>query len=309
MKKSRRKLVLPIAICSITAAIIVIVWAAYFARGEFKDVFVNKKDYFSANVLYDIKSMTDDMKEVGSGGRRCEISVYNHDLSTGDFNGFDVTFDVFAWLEGAKPLPVGKSYVLSCGGNSVNITGTEHTNAVFQGLTLAGGNLSTVTLTAEFCYEDDEDLTDAPGLYVVAVPTAPKRLTSFMLGAIICPSHSDAFAVSAAFDSTGEVITDYAAFTYRINTSGNSPEGDKIAVRWKSNALIPIRINGKEFNAESVTSGDFGNGFDQELILDAITDHSDYIVFFRNSGSDIWASESQTWGLLYEQVSFEYIKS
>lgn len=292
-------------ICILTA-IALIVTAAYFAQGEFKDVFVNKKDYFSADVLYGISSVEGKKLSVGSSGTERKINIYNYDVSTGDFNAFDVEFDVYVWLSAV--LPAGKTYVLSYGGNEISFTNQTDPTPVLKKLKLKGGERSTVTLTAGFDIQDGEDLTEAPGLYVVAVPTSPERLNSVYLGALIRPTRSDAFNVESDFDHAGDVDR-YAAFTYRVNTVGTAPEGDKICIKWKSDALTLIRVNGKATDTVTIDTGNYENGFDRMIEWNAQSDQSDYFVFFRNTENDMWNKENLTWDRLRDQIVTEYINN
>lgn len=309
--KTKRRLILGIlTVVCILAMVTVIISAAYFAKGEFKDVFVNKKDYFSANVLYSISSIDAEKHEVGSSGVQRDIMIYNYDMSTGDFNSFDIEFDVYVWLD--KTFTDEKSYVISDGlGHQISINTLDHEEPVFRNLKLEGGQRSIVTLTADFGFGEDEDLTNLPGLYVVAVPTSPRRLSTYLLGALIRPTRSDAFDVNSYFDDTGSV-EDYAAFTYRVNTVGAAPEGDKIRIKWKSDALILMRVNGKDpetSEAFQIQQGDFENGFDRMIEWEAQSDHTDYFVFFRNTENTMWETEPQTWDQVYAQIVTEYVKN
>lgn len=303
---------IPIIICILTA-IVFIVRTAYFAKGEFKDVFINKKDYFAADVLYGVSSIEAaeaEKRVVGSSGANRQINIYNHDVSTGDFNSFDVEFDVYAWL--SAELPEGKSYVLSYGSYSITFTDqTNYAKPVFENLELKGGKRSTVTLTAEFGFNDGDDLATAPGLYVVAVPTSPERLNKAYIGALIRPTRSEAFNFEGGFDDVGKV-EDYAAFTYRVNTVGIAPEGNKIRIKWNSNVFTLIRVNGEDANTVTVVSDDYGNGLDSMIEWDAKSDWMDYFVFFRNTetetGNSVWNNDP-TWDQLRGYVTAELFVS
>lgn len=307
--KTKRRLILGIVtVVCILATMVVFVSAAYFAKGEFKDVFVNKKDFFSANVLYNIGSVDAEKHEVGSSGVQHDIMIYNYDVSTGDFNSFDIEFDVYVWLD--RTFTDERAYVISDGsGNRKSINTLEHTEPVFRNLKLEGGQRSIETLTVNFGFGEGEDLTNLPGLYVVAVPTSPRRLSTYLLGALIRPTRSDAFDVNSYFDDTGSV-EDYAAFTYRVNTVGVASEWDKIRIKWKSDALILMRVNGGAPESEekyAITKDE--NGFDRMIEWNAQSDHTDYFVFFRNAEAEMWKTESQTWEQVYAQIVTEYVKN
>lgn len=308
--KKTRIVISCLIVISLLTTITLIVRAAYFAKGEFKDVFINKKDYFSADVLYGISSLESEKREVGSSGAERQINIYNYDVSTGDFNSFDVKFNVYAWLK--SELPEGKSYTLSNGsGKSVDFTDqTDHTNPVFENLRLDGGKKSSVTLTVNFNFNDSDDLTTAPGLYVVAVPTSPERLTKTHLGALIIPTRSEAFNVVSGFENEGEV-KDYAAFTYRVNTVGIAPDEYKISIKWDSDLLTLIRVNGKDTNTVTINEADYGNGVDRMIEWKAETDKMDYFVFFRNTdtetGKNFWnENQTPTWDKLKGLVTTEH---
>ncbi|MGN1095672.1 MAG: hypothetical protein ACI4QR_04720 [Eubacteriales bacterium] len=308
MSKKRRFFLGAIVVVFIAAALTVMSLTAYFAKGVFKDVFVNKKDYFSADVLYSISRIDEENKrEVGSFGVRREINIYNHDVSSGDFNAFDITFDVYAWLE--SPLE-GKEYTIFYGdnGNSVSVSTTDHAAPVISGLTLPGGKSSTATLKVDFGYQENEDITSLPGLHLVAVPTEPERISKSYLGALLRPTRSDAFAVNYDFVHTG-AVKDYAAFTYRVSTVGTAQEGDNIVIKWKSGALTLIRVNSKAPDADAVQDIVSEDGFDKMIVLDVQSNHTDNFVFFRNTESDIWETANQDWNLVRSQISTEYVKN
>lgn len=305
-KKTRLFICILVVVCLLTT-ITIIIRATYFAQGEFKDVFINKKDYFSADVLYGIKTIESDKREVGSEGVERKINIYNYDVSIGDFNSFDVEFNVYAWLK--SELPAGKSYVLSCGSESFSFTNqTNHTNPVFENLKLDGGKRSAVTLTVNFNFNDSDDLTNAPGLYVVAVPTSPERLNKSYLGSLIRPTRSEAFNIESGFENEGEV-QDYAAFTYQVNTVGIAPEEYKIRIKWNSDVLTLIRVNGKDIGNFTINEADYGDGLNRMIEWDAESDKMDYFVFFRNTETEeqnpFW-SNNPTWDDLRSLVTTEH---
>ena len=161
-----------------------------------------------------------------------------------------------------------------------------------------------MTVTVNFGFGDDDDLTDAPGLCVVAVPTSPERLNKAYLGALIRPTRSDAFNIESSFDNHGDV-DDYAAFSYRVNTVGIAPEGDKISIKWNSGALTLIRANGEKVDSREITGGDYGNGFDSMIEWNAKSDQSDYFVFFRNTENEMW-NNRYDWPEVYSLITTEH---
>ena len=305
-KKANAALVAIFAVCTVLA-LSVTVFAAYFAKGVFKDVFVNKRDCFSANVLYSIDSLDGTKREVGSSGNPREIIIYNHDVSTGDFNSFDITVDVYAWLDGE--LPQGKTYTLYDGaGNSALIDKTVHTEPVFRSLMLPGGRRSTVNLSLDFGFSENDDTSGLPGVHIVAVPSAPERMTGNFLGAVIRPANPDKFAVNFGFDSSTGEPEQYAAFAYQISTLGNAPEGDSLVIKWNSKALTLIKMNG-DF-AENLTVTNIAEeGFDSKIEWDIQSNHTDSFVFFRNTENEMWQTGNPGWEWINGQVSVEHIRN
>lgn len=306
VKKNKRVIIVALIIGCLALSIAVL--AAYFAKGVFKDVFVNKMDYFSANVLYNIESLEADKRVVGSAGSHREISVYNYDVTNGDVNNFDVTFDVYVWLDGE--LPSGKKFELNFNGNKYTINNTEHTEPLLKDLTLQGGKRSTVSFSVDFGFTDEDNLSAFPNINIVAVPNSPKRMTHSFIGAIISPTHQETFTVSCAFEKNG-IIDDYAAFVYRVTTIGNAPDGDKIVIKWNSDVLTLIRVNQK--GPDTVAVEDISEvGFDKKIVWEAKSNHTDTLAFFRNTEGENneWITNSDiSWDWLYTQISTEHIKS
>lgn len=283
----------------------VVVRAAYFAKGEFKDVFVNKADYFASDVLYGISSEQDMTHSFGSAGTTQTVAIRNYDVRTGDFNAFNVTFDVYAWLSG--PLTAEKTYSLSANGKTINITTTAKGTLLFTDLQLSGGSRSSVTLTVNYGYGENDDLSAMPGVYLVAVPTAPSQLTAVKLGALLIPTRSEAFSVTGSFEhGQEENIGDYAAFSYQVSAVGNAPENTSIVVKWKSSALTLMTFNGSIDTSAATKIDPDERGFDRQLMLEAQSNHVDTLVFFRTEGAD-WSEVTgdDPWGALNALVSVE----
>lgn len=304
----KKTALLIILICLIaTVTPLGITQAAYYAKGKFKDVFVNKKEYFSSDILYPITDIEGGKQSIGSSGRSRNFAVYNHDAMTGDFNAFDAYFDVYAWVDGA--LPEGKAYTLSYsdGGvkKEVQISSSEHAAPVVTGRKLEGGKCSTETFTVTFCYDDGEDVTGAPGLTVVAVPTEPKRLSSFLLGSVIKPTWSEAYSVSGMFEEDASGPDNYAAFTYRVVAVGSAPENGKITIRWKSDCLTLMTKNNSVAidRVQDVNE----NGFDKKIEWKAESNRTDVFVFFRTENA-MWDG-SVTWETVNALVETEFTKS
>ena len=304
MKKSRKIFLIILLLCLLLpATTIIVVQAAYFAKGKFKDVFVNKREYFSADILYSISSVDSDKERIGSSGAEQNISVYNHDVQTGDFNAFDVTFDVYVWLE--SPLPDGKeclfTYYVNGVANSVSVSSTERAAPVTS-RTLAGGKCSTETFTVFFGYDEGDDLSGFPGVSVVAVPTSPDRLSSIILGSVIVPTEPETYTVSGKFDKTGEP-GNYAAFTYRVSAFGPVMSNGKIVLKWNGDALTLMTQN-QSVSFSGVEEISEGN-FTKKIEWTAKNNDTDVFVFFRNTQNDIWNGEV-SWAEIETHISVEY---
>ncbi len=305
MKKTKKIFFILFMVCLLlTATTAIVAEAAYFARGKFKDVFVNKQEYFSADILYSLSSIDSEKEKVGSPATEQNISVYNHDVHTGDFNAFDVTFDVYVWSE--SDLPEGKAYVFSYYENGVAkkiaISTTDHASPIAS-RTLIGGKSSTETFTVSFGYEEGEDLNGVPGLNVVVVPTYPERLSSVILGSTITPTGAESFSVSGSFDTSGKV-EDYAAFTYQVRASGPVSSDVKIVLRWNANALTLMTQNkGFPSPAEEIQEGIYN----RKIEWKAKNNDTDVFVFFRNTKNEMWNGEVY-WSAIAGQVSVEYVE-
>lgn len=299
------------------------VFAAYYAKGKFKDVFANKQEYFASDILQRINSIDGAKIEIGSGGKSRDIRVFNHNIQSGDYNAFDLVFDIYAWVDSDLN---GETYTLTYKKNgetkTASVSEMTHTFPVVKGLMLKGGNRSTNTITVSFPYEN-EIPEDAPGLHIVVKPTSPSRMAtdSFVLGAVINPTESDDFSVGGNFEKKGRV-GDNAAFVYRVRTNGNAPEGGKIVLQWDSTKLELKSVNKEAPQSSSITYEADGIC---KLELEAQSNHTDTIIFFRNANkaeegdppTGSWDSslddkgssdeeDEQKWSDLEALVSVEY---
>ena len=111
-----RKKKLPAALWAVLVLALsaTLVLAAYYGKGNFKDVFVNRKHSFSSDVLSSVSRFEEADKNVvrPQGMAAKSISFYNYDRSTGEYNDFDVTFSVYAWLDRSD---TGRAYTISYG--------------------------------------------------------------------------------------------------------------------------------------------------------------------------------------------------
>ena len=205
-----RKKKLPAALWAVLVLALsaTLVLAAYYGKGNFKDVFVNRKHSFSSDVLSSISGFKEADKNVvrPKGMAAKSISFYNYDRSTGEYNDFDVTFSVYAWLDKGD---TGRTYDITYGtatGETVTVNSTAHDTPIFTA-TLKGKKASELAITVWFNAKADDDLTTFPNLLMVAVPDTPRYMASRMLGACIVPSRSEGFHVDCGFEKTdGKVI-------------------------------------------------------------------------------------------------------
>lgn len=301
-KKRRLTILIPLIAVCILAVTAVSVMGAYYAKGKFKDVFVNKQEYFLSDVLHSVTSPDAEKYVIDSAGQARDVFIYNHSPASGDYNAFDLTFDIYAWAD--AELPAGKEYRIIVGstGMEYTVSGTAHAAPVAAGIVLGGGHRSTEMVTAVFPYDEEEDLTGVPGLHIVAVPTSPERMatSAFMLGVVIRPTHSDTFSFSASFEKNGNV-GENAAFVYNVGTVGNAPDGGTLVVRWNSEKITLKQVN-KQAPA-SVVEEVSGN-FDRKITLPAQSNHTDTLVFFRNANrAEDGEAPTGSWDAALDEVA------
>lgn len=305
-----RKKKLPAALWAVLVLALsaTLVLAAYYGKGNFKDVFVNRKHSFSSDVLSSVSRFEDADKNVvrPHGMAAKSISFYNYDRSTGEYNDFDVTFSVYAWLDKGD---TGRAYTISYGtttGKTVN--STTYDTPIFTA-TLKGKKASELAITVQFNANANEDLTTFPKLLMVAVPDTPRYMASRMLGACIVPSRSEGFHVDCGFEKTdGKVdIEDYAAFIYGISMVGEPPENGVLRVLWRSDRLTLMEHN--NFTAQNVENPT--DGFDKYIYIPQETDYYGRLSFMRVQGiedeNNPWKKNSFTWSDLESFVKWQQL--
>lgn len=306
-----RKKKLPAALWAVLVLALsaTLVLAAYYGKGNFKDVFVNRKHSFSSDVLSSVSRFEEADKNVvrPQGMAAKSISFYNYDRSTGEYNDFDVTFSVYAWLDKGD---TGRAYTISYGtttGKTVN--STTHDTPIFTA-TLKGKKASELAITVQFNANANEDLTTFPKLLMVAVPDTPRYMASRMLGACIVPSRSEGFHVDCGFEKTeGNVdIEDYAAFIYGISMVGEPPKNGVLRVLWRSDRLTLMEHNDfKAQNAKNPT-----DGFDKYIDIPQETDYYGRLSFMRVQGiedekNNPWKNNSYNWTNLESFVKWQQL--
>ena len=305
-----RKKKLPAALWAVLVLALsaTLVLAAYYGKGNFKDVFVNRKHSFSSDVLSSISGFKEAEKNVvrPQGMAAKSISFYNYDRSTGEYNDFDVTFSVYAWLDKGD---TGRAYTISYGSTTgETVDSTAHDKAVFTA-TLKGKKASELAITVWFNADANDDLTTFPNLLMVAVPDTPRYMASRMLGACIVPSRSEGFHVDCGFEKTeGKVdIEDYAAFIYGISMVGEPPENGGLRVLWRSDRLTLMEHN--NFKAQDVENPQ--DGFDKYIDIPQETDYYGRLSFMRVQGiadeKNPWKKNSFTWSNLESFVKWQQL--
>ena len=305
-----RKKKLPAALWAVLVLALsaTLVLAAYYGKGNFKDVFVNRKHSFSSDVLSSISGFKEAEKNVvrPQGMAAKSISFYNYDRSTGEYNDFDVTFSVYAWLDKGD---TGRAYTISYGSTTgETVDSTAHDKAVFTA-TLKGKKASELAITVWFNADANDDLTTFPNLLMVAVPDTPRYMASRMLGACIVPSRSEGFHVDCGFEKTeGKVdIEDYAAFIYGISMVGEPPENGVLRVLWQSDRLTLMEHN--NFKAQDVENPQ--DGFDKYIDIPQETDYYGRLSFMRVQGiadeKNPWKKNSFTWSNLESFVKWQQL--
>lgn len=295
-----RKKKLPAALWAVLVLALsaTLVLAAYYGKGNFKDVFVNRKHSFSSDVLSSVSGFEEADKNVvrPHGMAAKSISFYNYDRSTGEYNDFDVTFSVYAWLYKGD---TGRAYTISYGttmDKTVTVNSTTHDTPIFTA-TLKGKKASELAITVWFNADANDDLTTFPKLLMVAVPDTPRYMAGRMLGACIVPSRSEGFHVDCGFEKTdGKVdIEDYAAFIYGISMVGEPPENGFLRVLWQSDRLTLMEHN--NFKARDVENPQ--DGFNKYIDIPQETDYYGRLSFMRVQGiadeDNPWKNNSYNW--------------
>ena len=305
-----RKKKLPAALWAVLVLALsaTLVLAAYYGKGNFKDVFVNRKHSFSSDVLSSVSGFGEADKNVvrPQGMAAKSISFYNYDRSTGEYNDFDVTFSVYAWLEKGD---TGREYTISDGTTTdKTVNSTAHDEPIFRA-TLKGKKASELAITVQFNAGVNDDLTTFPNLLMVAVPDTPRYMASRMLGACIVPSRSEGFHVDCGFEKTdgNVVIEDYAAFIYGISMVGEPPENGVLRVLWRSDRLTLMEHN--NFTAQDVENPT--DEFDKYIDIPQETDYYGRLSFMRVQGiadeNNPWKKNSFTWTDLERFVKWQQL--
>lgn len=217
MRVKRRTL--PAAVCALIVLALTasMALAAYYGKGNFKDVFVNRKNCFNSDLLAPVSGEEEAKKSSFQTANGRAITICNYDLSTGEYNGFPMEFSLYAWLD--KDVPVEQGYELKIGSVQVPVNSTDNTKPIFQNVPLEGNKASECIITVFF--NADANLSDYPRLYLYAIPTQPDYMMLKRLGGCLIPTKSTGFTAEGHFDLRAEAnLEDYAAFPYEVTMSG-----------------------------------------------------------------------------------------
>lgn len=306
MKTTKKKKTVPIllAVLLLLSFFSAMVYAAYYGKGIFKDVFVNRKSYFTSDLLSSVGSVEEaGDNSVNSAGSVRTVHFYNSDVATGEYNEFDVTFSLYAWFDRASE---GTTYTLRSGDRTADIRGTEHGTPVFTGLTLSGKRASVCDVTVSLGFTEGTDLSAYPGLFLAAVPETPAYLGARILGARILPSVTEGFSAEGAFEYSEDAdIDDYAAFSYVISTAGIPPEGSRLVLRWNSAALTLVTENGSLPDNTEISGAADGGTWDKYIEIADPTDYFGTLTFLRVQDAD---EADNPWADTDHPVGFEELK-
>lgn len=235
MRLKRRTLSATVCALIVLALTASMVLAAYYGKGNFKDVFVNRKNCFNSNLLAAVSDEKDAEKSAFQAENGKTVMVCNYDLSTGEYNAFDMTFSLYAWLD-KDGSDEGYYYDLKLGTGTKRVDSTGHTEPIFKDVELKGGQASECSITVSFNL--DKNLTNYPKLCLYAIPTSPDYMAQKRLGGCLTPTSTVGFTVLGEFDVTTNDLEDYAAFPYEVTMSGRLDNvTGKVRVEWNAAAL------------------------------------------------------------------------
>lgn len=311
MKFNKRSGMFIIVFCCLSAIGVLVsaIYAAYYGKGIFKDVFVNRKTYFSSDILENIPSLEQVESSVSKTVGTEQVALYNYDLSTGDYNELDLTVAIYARMADDT---TNKTYTLTCNGTSFVVNKDVTFGDALFVVRLPGQKANNVIVTISYGYDGTEDVTAFSGLYVVAVPVEPSYMSSKYLGARLGPSQSNAFSVHAGFEYTTGNIENYAAFSYVVQMSGESETGDVVKLSWKSHALSLITENDSLPSGTTIQND--GEGiFDRYILIPPKAGVAYRLTFIRSDSSENnpWRDEENpvTWQMLAQFVNCEEVQS
>lgn len=231
---------LPAAVCALIVLALTasMVLAAYYGKGNFKDVFVNRKHCFNSDLLASVTDEEDAAKSSFRATNGGSVMICNYDLSTGEYNAFDMTFSLYAWLDRESKDESTEYYLLTVNGAEKKIISTNGAVPIFTGLSLAGNKASQCNITVSFNGEKAA-LSDYPRLCLYAIPDEPDYMTQKRLGGCLTPAAADSFSAVGEFDMNTEAGTeDYAAFPYEVTMSGRlDGKTGVLKIRWDATAL------------------------------------------------------------------------
>lgn len=312
--KTKKRRPLPAALCALIMLVLSIVlgYAAYYGKGNFKDVFVNRRNCFTSDVLASVSDREEVPRSTFYFSSGKVINLFNYDLSTGEYNAFSMEFSVYAWLD--KTPADGQEYYLTIGGQEKKVASTAADTPVFTGIPLPGGVASKSVMTVRF--HSDADLSDYPRLNLYVIPTTPAYMQQKRLGGCIVPTSDEGFtAVGRFVYSDGDDIEDYAAFPYEVTMSGRLDESKKgfLRVEWDpANLTLMTQYNALPAGVD--VQHDAASGKDY-ILLPLTEDGYTRLTFLRvqdpQTGADNpWANTANpvTWAQLKGFVTVKQIQ-
>lgn len=308
MKKSKRK-PLPAVVCALIVLILAgsAVLAAYYGKGNFKDVFVNRSNCFTSNMMGGVSAI--DVVEKGEAVKIVQgqvIKFCNYDLSTGEYNAFDMTFSIYAWVERED---ADKYYdiMLEDGTAPVRL-GTDASTPLITGVRLQGGEASEYILSIHHNSEA-ADIRRYPKLYIYAVPTSPDYMIQRPLGGSFIPGAQTSFAPYCYFDYTaGDDIEDYAALSYVVTTSGRLEQEGNLRICWDPKKLRLVTENGSLDGSGIVGPAD-GEAGEKYILIPLEQDYYNRLTFLRvqdvaEGETNPWTQNDITWDELEGFVEY-----
>lgn len=241
MKIKLKKVIIVLCLVAVASLSVSVVYAAYYGKGIFKDVFVNRQNHFTSDILNPVNSLDDlnDNTSVITGATK--FSLFNYDRATGEFNSFDLTFAFFAKLKEQKE--GDNLHSVNYAGKSYPIEKTVFGEPLFTA-TLAADSANSVTIEVAFNGLTADNAADYSEVFVAAVPVTPAYMSAKIYGGLIAPYNAMNFEAHGAFQyEASSDIDDYAAFNYMVSMVGEPETESYVKVSWQADVLELITEN------------------------------------------------------------------
>ena len=289
MKFDLKKLIIVLCFVAVASLSFSVVYGAYYGKGIFKDVFVNRKNHFTSDLLVQVKASEDWESSAEKTTGASKFSLCNYDLATGEYNAFDLTFAVYAKSEDSA---TDKVYNVFFGGKAYSVDKNSSFDTPLFTAVLPKGAANSVSVSISFGDVTSDNISEFPGVYVLAVPVEPSYMSPRALGALIGPFNSERFEVHSSFEyDEGSDINDYAAFNYVVSMIGEPDDGETVAVWWNSKVLSIMTENGTLPDGSEVMTGSDGD-FDRYILLPKVS-AINYSLFFTRA--EVAEEETSPW--------------